>query len=553
MSEQAPVEMSSLAILFSFSLVLVAAWKLFARFFLKSDLDNIPGPPSESFLKGVFPQIFNVNGWDYHRYLWDTFGKVIKVKGVLGENQLYIYDPKAMYHILVKDAPSYESHTSFVAGMRLIFGPGLLGIVGDYHKKQRKLLNPVFSIAHMRQMAPIFYRITHRLQDTLVGKVKDGPKEIDLLSWMSRTALELIAQSGFGHSFDDLTQDHSENEFSYALKLLVPTSFKLIFFRVYLLNTSMKIGSPAFRRMLVNLIPYKPFHIMRDLVDTLHNASYSIYQSKKKALFAGDGEVVDQISEGKDILSILMRENMKASQEDRLSEEEIYAQISTFTFAGMDTTSSALSRTLWILAQHKDAQDKLRQEIREAVSNAEGDPSYDTLVSLPYLDAVCRETMRMFSPISTMLRDTLEDTILPLSEPIIGVDGRKMHEIHVPKGTSLVIGLLASNRNKDLWGPDAHKWNPERWLNPLPEALLAAHLPGIYANLMTFSAGGRSCIGFKFSQLEMKVVLSLLVEKFEFSLSKDITWQMTGIATPVLADGDRTRPQLPLMVKLAPP
>ena len=59
----------------------------------------------------------------------------------------------------------------------------------------------------------------------------------------------------------------------------------------------------------------------------------------------------------------------------------------------MDTTSNALSIILQLLAQHIDVQDKLRAEILEA-SNG-GDVDYDTLVSLPYLDAVCRETLRM--------------------------------------------------------------------------------------------------------------------------------------------------------------
>ena len=60
----------------------------------------------------------------------------------------------------------------------------------------------------------------------------------------------------------------------------------------------------------------------------------------------------------------------------------------------MDTTSSALSRTLWILAQRQDAQEKLRLEIREA-RKGKGDFGYDDLTNLPYLDAVCRETLRL--------------------------------------------------------------------------------------------------------------------------------------------------------------
>jgi cytochrome P450 len=60
----------------------------------------------------------------------------------------------------------------------------------------------------------------------------------------------------------------------------------------------------------------------------------------------------------------------------------------------MDTTSSALARILWLLAQHLDVQEKLRGEIREAQKN--GQLNYDQLVSLPYLDAVCRETLRVY-------------------------------------------------------------------------------------------------------------------------------------------------------------
>ena len=75
-----------------------------------------------------------------------------------------------------------------------------------------------------------------------------------------------------------------------------------------------------------------------------------------------------------------------------------------------------------------------------------------------------------------------QDVILPLSEPIRGVDGKMIHEIFVPKDTSVVVALLAANRNKAVWGEDAEEWKPERWLSPLPDALKNARVPGIYAN-----------------------------------------------------------------------
>ena len=64
-----------------------------------------------------------------------------------------------------------------------------------------------------------------------------------------------------------------------------------------------------------------------------------------------------------------------------------------------------------------------------------------------------------------------------------GVDGKLMNEIFVPKDTSVAVGLLASNRNKAIWGEDAEEWKPERWLSPLPESVGEAHVPGIYSNL----------------------------------------------------------------------
>ena len=72
---------------------------------------------------------------------------------------------------------------------------------------------------------------------------------------------------------------------------------------------------------------------------------------------------------------------------------------------------------------------------------------------------------------------------MPLSEAIQGVDVTVINQIPVPKDTYIVIAINACNRNKALWGDDTLEWKPERWLEPLPDSVVKAHVPGVYSNL----------------------------------------------------------------------
>ena len=78
---------------------------------------------------------------------------------------------------------------------------------------------------------------------------------------------------------------------------------------------------------------------------------------------------------------------------------------------------------------------------------------------------------------------TRRDIVLPFSKPIKGLDGQEITEVLVPNNTNIIIGIFASNRNPEIWGPDSYDWKPERWLNPLPNSVYAAHIPGVYSNL----------------------------------------------------------------------
>ena len=82
----------------------------------------------------------------------------------------------------------------------------------------------------------------------------------------------------------------------------------------------------------------------------------------------------------------------------------------------------------------------------------------------------------------TLQASAQTDSVLPLSQPLITVDGKTLNELYVPQGTEIFIGTYASNVNKDIWGPDALEWKPERWAK-LPPTVAEAHLPGVYSHL----------------------------------------------------------------------
>jgi cytochrome P450 len=87
-----------------------------------------------------------------------------------------------------------------------------------------------------------------------------------------------------------------------------------------------------------------------------------------------------------------------------------------------------------------------------------------------------------------------QDSVVGLHSPVTGRDGSDIHEIVIPKGTQLFVGILAANVNPDLWGLDAMEFKPERWLDGLPDTISGAKMPGVYSNLMTFFGGARSCL-----------------------------------------------------------
>ncbi|QRW20851.1 glycosyltransferase family 31 protein [Rhizoctonia solani] len=211
--------------------------------------------------------------------------------------------------------------------------------------------------------------------------------------------------------------------------------------------------------------------------------------------------------------------------------------------------SSAITTVIYLLAQHTKVQEKLHTEIQEAYQQYGQDLNYEQLHSLTLLDAVCRESLWLFPSQPILERTAMKDWTLPLQQQVI---------------------LDAANRDKQIWGDDANEFRPSRWLEELPLSVKDSNLPwlthqckchlvGLFGLVtqvfrMSFWGGPRACIGIKFSQLEMKVVLSRLIHKFKFAFGEEIIrFNINGVYQPYVVQGDGTQgtnPSMPLKVTL---
>nr|ANC28039.1 cytochrome P450 [Polyporus umbellatus] len=525
-------------------------WWLVRPYVQTHALDIIPGPSPKSLLSGSMSEFSHRQGSRFWTHATETYGDVFKIFVYQRRRLLIVSDPKALHSVLIGDQEFFAKRLAPLDITLLLLGPGLVSTRGEQHRRQRKQLNPAFSVAHLRDVTHILYNVAHQVRNAIQRSVPkdDTAKIIDVNGWMTRTTLEMLGQASLGYSFDNFYED-STDTYAKSVKMFFPVVSSAPF--VGTLISTLSYYLPGWLiKALFRISPWLTHREIMRISDTMRKRSEEIIYERKLALKKGGDALLQQVGEGKDIMSISLKANMAASDSEKLTDEELVAQMSTFVLAGTDTTSNALSRILHLLSENPSAQARLRAEIAESQGGPGGnlDIPYDDIMKLPYLDAVCRETFRLYAPVEIILRHALEDFVLPLSAPIRGTDGSTLNEVFIPKDTPVFVHFQASNTSRRLWGEDAYEWKPERWLAPLPEALEDARVPGVYSNLMTFSGGLRSCIGFQFAQLEMKVVLATLLSAFSFELTDTpIVWNSSAIKYPTMGEG--SQPEMLLKVK----
>ncbi|KAJ2927086.1 hypothetical protein H1R20_g10025, partial [Candolleomyces eurysporus] len=516
-----------------------------------SPLRHLPGPPNKGFIWGNLKEIMDSENSELHEKWIEEYGRTISYRGLFGMNRLYTTDLKAINHVLMN---SYIYQKPGPARYQLgqILGEGVLVVEGDAHKKQRRVMNPAFGAAQIRELTDIFVEKSIELRNAWESEVrKQGedsePPTVDVLSWLSRMTLDVIGLAGFNYKFNALSEGKEKNELNKA------------FSKIFETNASVSI-IPLLRGFFPALrwLPADRDAETKQARRTMDRIGRELLDNSKAALRKSGLKVDKESLKSKDLLTLLLRANMATDipEHQRMSEDDVLAQVPTFLAAGHETTSTSTTWALFAIAKAPEVQAKLRDELLTVSSD---NVSMDELNALPYLDAVVRETLRIHAPVPSTLRVAVEDDVLPLTTPVTDRNGKVYESIPIRKGQTLFIPVIPINRDKKIWGEDGHEFNansvlaalsPERWLSA-PEA--ASSIPGVWGNMLTFLGGPRACIGYRFSLVEMKALLFTLVRAFEFELgvpAEDIGKKSSVVQRPFLRSNPEAGNQMPLKIKL---
>ncbi|QRW17420.1 cytochrome P450 family protein [Rhizoctonia solani] len=495
-------------------------------------LSHVPGPKAPSLVWGHLNEMHDpVNGTQIEAGMLEAYGTTCRVKGMMGVDDLWTADPRAIYEVLVKEVEYFHQSPNFALWMEVLFGKTLINTHGQTHKHLRKLTNPAFSPKHMRDLVPTLGAIVDRLEDVFRSQVQEAGQPstiIDVYHWCHYVGLEMIGQAAMGHSFH--LMEGEEPPYIKAAGQLFPTMFAAWYIRPFL-PLLVKMGPKRFQRFVVGHTPIQTVQQLRNISDVMDNEGVRLLRSKQEA--AANGTLYAQVAAGKDIMTLLLEQNKVMPPEEQMCEAELAAQV-----------NGAAARIIHLLAIHQDIQATLRNEISEAFEAHGSDLDYDQLNSLTYLDAICRETLRLFPPVVALEKVAQKDCTLPLQYPIKSKDGKTMiTEVTVQKGTNVYLSLVAPNRNKAVWGEDADEFKPSRWLGELPSEVQDTKHPGIFSSLMTFGGGSHACIGFKFTQIEIKVIITKLVNSFKFELASGtrVNWESDGVVKPYAYSPDGTK------------
>jgi cytochrome P450 len=387
-----------------------------------------------------------------------TYGDHFTIWGSKDTHIIYFSQPQALEQIFTADPKHFESGVGN-GGLGFLLGSNSLILLdGDRHQRQRQLLTPPFHGERMRAYGQDIREITQQVSsEWSIGKpfnIRSSMQEITL-----RVILRVVFGLNEGQRFQQLQQLLSSLlDFMGGSPLMSTALF--------------------FNFVQKDLGAWSPWGRVMRLLQQIDQLIYALIAERR----------TETQQNRQDILSLMMAARYEDGQP--MSDEELRDELMTLLVAGHETTASALTWAFYWIDQLPEVGEKLLRELDTLGVNP--DPS--SIAKLPYLTAVCQETLRIY-PI-------VMNGVPRIVKSPVEIMGYK-----IPERNVIIPSIYLAHHREEVY-PNSKQFRPERFLE-------RQFSPYEY---LPFGGGNRRCIGLAFAQYEMKIVLATILSRFQVSL-----------------------------------
>ncbi|MEW6495057.1 MAG: cytochrome P450 [Cyanobacteriota bacterium] len=371
---------------------------------------------------------------------------------------VFFSHPQAIQEIFTADAKQFDSGRGNEIARPLVGEHSILLLDGIPHQRQRRLLMPPFHGERMHSYSQIICNSAQQVASQwTVGK------QIEVRAAMQDITLEVILHAVFG-----LGEGRRYQQLKPLLAAMLnmtdsPLSSSMLFFKV--LQKDLGTWTPWGRMM----------GRKQQIYDLLQE---EINERREQSELSGN-----------DVLSLMM--SARDEQGQPMTDAELRDELMTLLFAGHETTATALAWAFyWI---HKLP--LVREQVLDELDSLGDDPDPLAIARLPYLSAVCSETLRMYP-------------ILFIAFPRVTKSPMEIMGHQFDADTTMFPCIYLTHRREDLY-PEPNQFKPERFID-------RQFSPYEY---LPFGGGNRRCIGFALAQLEMKLVLAKILSRYQLALT----------------------------------
>jgi cytochrome P450 len=455
---------------------------LIVRNLLNRPCKTLPQFPSPSWFFGSFlSEILSPPGEAHQamaRLAEHKGAPGVILRGILSAPQLFPVHHDLVHHILSHDTiyPKPVFVHNIIA--RIVGDRGLLSLEGEDHRVMRRLIDPCFRRAAIKTMNAAFRKSSDDLCEWISARMTGAEPscEVDVLDAFQRLALDVIGSVAFDFPFEAISNPLGSKREVYE---------------------SWQRGTVFSRtRVLVDFFPFLR-HVLKGSASVFSKAEAAKGEMEalmKRIIAARTARALSE--DDGDLLSSLLQ--VRDDEGKPLSERDLIDQGLTFLLAGHASTTVTLTWALFLLDQRPEWTEALRKELDPLEGRS---PEMDD--KLPVLAAVIKEVMRLYPALPATAREAAADD--------------NFKGMTVPKGTLILISMIALGRLESVYGSDAMEFRPDRWLDETDQDKLAV----MTRSTIPFFGGRRICIGWTLALAEIRVVLAAVVTRFDFALRPD--------------------------------